>query len=144
MSTLVPLSSNSRGQVSSLPAGATSWLLASDKDSDCAQSGAEQVRAAKSAGIRNRLNRALGFATRRAEDVGNLIAVQGVPSRPADTLPIPRRRCFRRLPGRLFVFSRNQSPQPNRRNRPSPAPMREFFKFVVLCLINLFRCNRRL
>src|SRR5438445_13240106 len=49
MSTLAPLSSNSRGQLSSSPAGVTSWPLAADGAADCARNGTEQVMAATSA-----------------------------------------------------------------------------------------------
>ncbi|SRR5260370_2240724 len=138
MSTLVPLSSNSRGQVSSLPAGVTSWPPASDEGADCAHSGAQYVRAATSAGIKNRLNRARVFAAKWTEDLCNSTAVQGNLTRGAVGLPARRRRCLRRSPTAL-VCSRNQRPQPRRRNKPTLNRNRGLSEFPILCLINLFQ-----
>jgi hypothetical protein len=67
MSTLVPLSSNSRGQVSSSPAGVTSWPLGADGAAGSARKAAEHVTAAASAIKRKELNRFDIFMVGRIE-----------------------------------------------------------------------------
>src|SRR5437879_3736987 len=67
MSTLVPLSWNSRGQVSSSPAGVTSWSLRADAAADCARNPAEHATAAASAIKRKELNRSDIFMVRWIE-----------------------------------------------------------------------------
>src|SRR6266478_3874001 len=57
ISTLVPLSSNSRGQVSSSPAGVTSWPLSANGAADCARNAAEYIMAPTIVTKRNELNR---------------------------------------------------------------------------------------
>src|SRR5881275_2228886 len=76
MSTLVPLSSNSRGQVSSSPAGVTSWPLAADGAAGCARSPGEHVMAATSAAIHDDIN-----PRRRVRGPGLQDVVGHVPSR---------------------------------------------------------------
>src|SRR5260221_9202483 len=55
MSTLAPLSSNSRGQLSSSPAGVTSWFAANAGAGDCARDAGENATAAATPKIRNEL-----------------------------------------------------------------------------------------
>src|SRR6266700_2170749 len=77
MSTLVPLSSNSRGQESSSPAGVTSWpLVAGDGVAGCARNPAEHVTAATSATIHDDIN-----PRRRVRGPGLQDVVGRVPSR---------------------------------------------------------------
>lgn len=56
MLTRVPLSSNSRGQVSSSPGRGTSWFVAADGAATCARNGVEYIMATTSATKRNELN----------------------------------------------------------------------------------------
>src|SRR2546423_640697 len=56
MSALVPLSWNSRGQVSSSSAGVTSWPLGADRAADCAPNPDEHATAAASAAIHDDIN----------------------------------------------------------------------------------------
>src|SRR5439155_17356862 len=77
MSTLVPLSSNSRGQVSSSPAGVTSWpLVAGDGAAGCARNPTGYVTAATSATIHDDIN-----PRRRVRGPGLQDVVGRVPSR---------------------------------------------------------------
>ena|SRR6266404_293703 len=76
MSTLVPLSSNSRGQVSSSPAGVTSWPLAADGGAGCARKAAEHVTAAATEAMHDDIN-----PRRRVRGPGLQDVVGRVPSR---------------------------------------------------------------
>src|SRR5881296_1513836 len=76
MSTLVPLSSNSRGQVSSSPAGVTSWPLAADGAAGCVRNPAEHATAAATAAIHDDIN-----PRRRVRGPGLQDVVGRVPSR---------------------------------------------------------------